>query len=179
MRVTRTVAAAAVGFAVLTTAGCLDEAGKGSVSDASGAKAAAAGASEDSSTATWGKRYTWPDGLAVEISKPVTCKPGEYSSPQHPKRAVKLTLLVINGTKEQFDPGTFTFGTDAQFDSSKAQMLFDSDGGCGGDPESTTILPGKSYKTTLSFVVGAKQGELQVVLQPKFDSAKAVFVGNA
>ncbi|TDP93630.1 hypothetical protein [Labedaea rhizosphaerae] len=182
MRVTRIVAAVAAGFAVLTTAGCLDDAGKGTVSDGSGTNAAATknGGSGQDGTATWGKRYTWPDGLAVEVAKPVTCKPSEYSSPQHPPRAVLITILVVNGTKENFDPGVLSVGGDAQFNGEKAEPLFDSDGGC-DDTTSTsaTVLPGKTYKVKLAFVVGKGTGDFQLALQPNITAAKAVFVGKA
>src|ERR1044072_80115 len=157
MGMTRTVAAFAMGLAVLTTAGCMDDVAKGTVSEASGGKgapAAEAAKSGDSGTATWGKRYTWPDGLAVEVAKPVTCKPGEFSMPQHPARAVKITVLVVNGTKENFDPMLLTTA-DAQFDQANAEALYDSGGGCGSSAlESATVLPGKSFKVTLAYVVG-------------------------
>jgi hypothetical protein len=182
MRVTRTVAAIAAGFAVLTTAGCLDEAGKGAVSDGSGAKAAPAAKAEapDNSAATWGKRYTWPDGLAVEVSKPITCKPGEYSSPQHPPRAIKVTILVINGTGKTIDPSLLTVADDAQFNGEQAESLFDSGGSCDETSmSSATVLPGKTYKVKLAFVVDKQPGEFQLALQPDFGAEKAVFVGNA
>jgi hypothetical protein len=187
MRVTRIVAAIATGFAVLTTAGCLDDAGKGTVSDGSGTNAAAtknAGAGQggtgQDATATWGKRYTWPDGLAVEVAKPVTCKPGEYSSPQHPPRAVLVTILVVNGSKENFDSGVLSVGDDAQFNGEKAEPLFDSEGGCDETAASSaTVLPGKTYKVKLAFVVGKGTGDFQLALQPDIAAAKAVFVGKA
>lgn len=182
MRVTRTVAAMAAGFAVLATAGCLDGAAKGTVSDPSGAEAAPAGTAkaEGNGTATWGKRYTWPDGLAVEVAKPVTCKPGEYSSPQHPPRAILVTVLVINGTGKTVDPSLLTATDDAQFNGENAEALFDSEGGCDETAmSSATVLPGKTYKVKLAFVVGKKSGEFQLALQPDFGAEKAVYVGNA
>ena len=183
MKMARTVAAAALGFAVLATAGCLDNAAKGTVSDgsATGTGAAPAGdaKAEDSGVATWGKRYTWPDGLAVEVAKPVTCKPGEYSSPQHPPRAIQVTILVINGTGKTVDPSLLTVADDAQFDGEQAEALFDSGGGCDETSmTSATVLPGKTYKVKLAFVVGKESGEFQLALQPDFGAEKAVYVGK-
>lgn len=182
MGMMRTVAAVALGFAVLTTAGCMDSAAKGTVSDASGAKgapAAEAAKNVDDAPATWGKRYTWPDGLAVEVAKPVTCKPSQFSMPQHPARAVKVTVLVVNGTKKNFDPMLLT-SADAQFDQAQADALYDTDGGCDSSAlNSATVLPGKTFKLTLAFVVGKQPGEFQLALQPDFGAEKAVFVGQA
>ncbi|SDH59079.1 hypothetical protein SAMN05192558_12117 [Actinokineospora alba] len=137
------------------------------------------GGESKSTTATWGERYTWPDGLAVEVSAPKPCKPSEYSMPQKTERAVKITLLVTNGTEEPFNAGVLSVGGDAQFAGRKAEAVYDSGGECGGGMDSVTVLPGKTFEMSQAFAVGAQPGELQVVLQPNFGAAKAIFVGQA
>ncbi|MFJ6674247.1 hypothetical protein ACIQMJ_24325 [Actinosynnema sp. NPDC091369] len=129
---------------------------------------------------TWGQRYTWADGLAVEVSAPTPCTPGQYAAPPNIARAAKVTVTVTNGTDKPFDAGLLSFGSDAQFDGRKAETVFDSSGGCGsGGAENATVLPGKSYTYETAFSVGAQPGELQIALQPTFGSDKAVFVGQA
>ncbi|XVS66018.1 hypothetical protein ACQPYE_08180 [Actinosynnema sp. CA-299493] len=129
---------------------------------------------------TWGQRYTWANGLAVDVSAPAPCTPGQYAAPSNIARAVKVTVTVVNGTDKPFDAGLLSFGGDAQFDGRKAETVFDSSGECGsGGLENATVLPGKTYAYETTFAVGAQPGELQISLQPDFGSDKAVFVGQA
>jgi hypothetical protein len=129
---------------------------------------------------TWGKRYTWKDGLAVEVAAPVECKPGEFASPQNIKRAVKFKVTVANGTQKQVEAALLTIGGDAQFAGAKADTVFDSSGGCGsGGLESGTILPGKTYTYEVAYSVGAEKGEMQLSFVPHLDKDSAVFVGQA
>lgn len=166
---------------VVLAAGCaIPRSSEGAVSPGSGSvEAPAATAEPEIKTATWGERYTWPDGLAVEVSTPKPCKPGEYAMPQKGERAVKVTIRVTNGTKEPFNTVVLSVGNDAQFEGKKAELVFDSSGECGGGLDSATVLPGKTFEMSQAFAVGAQPGELQVALQPNFGAAKAIFVGQA
>jgi hypothetical protein len=129
---------------------------------------------------TWGKRYTWRDGLAVDIAPPVACTPGQFAAPQNIARAVKFSIVITNGTNAPFETALLSVGTDAQFDGKKAETVFDSSGGCDGSAfESTTVMPGKTYTYDVAYSVGPQPGELQLVLQPTFGSDKAVFTGPA
>lgn len=133
-------------------------------------------------TPTWGKRYTWDSGLAVEVSKPADCTPSEWASPspQDIERAAKVTVTVINGTESSFDAGVLAVGMEAQFDGRSAEEIFDQDGPCGaGIPSAATVLPGKTFTFDVAYALGAKPGELQIVLQPEFGADKAAFVGKA
>ncbi|MBP2340067.1 hypothetical protein [Saccharothrix coeruleofusca] len=159
---------------------------QGQVSEGSGQSAAPEQAAQppaaqtpSAETPTWGKRYTWKDGLAVEISAPAACTPGQFSAPQDVARAVKFTVTVVNGTDKPFEAGLLTIGDNAQFDGRTAEKIFDSSGGCGGGLDSATILPGKTYTYEVSYAVGAQPGEMQIALQPTFGADKAVFVGQA
>ncbi|MEU5694167.1 hypothetical protein [Actinosynnema sp. NPDC020468] len=128
---------------------------------------------------TWGERYTWPGGLAVEVAAPTTCTPGRYAAPSDVTRAAKVAITVVNGSAKPFGTAVLTIGVDAQFNGRKADSIFDLDGPCDTDFESTTVLPGKSYTYQVSFAVTAEPGELQIALQPDFGSGKAIFVGQA
>src|SRR5690348_15074967 len=85
----------------------------GTISDA--AHTAAPTPSNGPVTATWGKRFTWPDGLAVEVSQPRSCTPSQYAQPTGVKRGAVVTITVINGTQRVFDVGMLSAGADAQF----------------------------------------------------------------
>lgn len=150
------------------------------MSDASGTAAAAAPETTQE-IPTWGKRYTWPDGLAIEIAPPAPCTPGEYaaSSTEDIQRAVKITFTIINGSKENFDAGVLLIGTNAQFNGQKADDIYDTSGDCGGGFESATVLPGKTFTTTAAYAVAPEPGELQIAVQPSMIGDEAVFVGQA
>lgn len=128
---------------------------------------------------TWGKRYTWKDGLAVEVSAPVACVPSRTASPQNIQRAVKFTITVTNGAKQPFDTTLLSFGNDVQFNGAKAERVFDSSGECGGDLAASTVMPGKSFAYDVAYAVGPQPGEMQLVLSPGFAGDKAVFTGQA
>ncbi|CCH34993.1 hypothetical protein ABZ816_20750 [Actinosynnema sp. NPDC047251] len=156
------------------------DAGKGQVGNGDEGKGQATQADAAKTPPTWGQRYTWKSGLAVEVSVPAACTPGQYASPQGVERAVKITVTVTNGTDKAFETALLTMGSDAQFNSKKAEQIFDSNGQCGGGGlDSATVLPGKTYTYETSYSVGTQPGELQVTFQPDFGSDKAIFVGQA
>ncbi|MEV6238839.1 DUF4190 domain-containing protein [Lentzea sp. NPDC051838] len=128
---------------------------------------------------TWGKRYTWANGLSVDVAEPVACTPGQFASPQNIARAVKFKITVTNGTGAAFETALMSMGDDAQFNGQRAERVFDSGGECGGGFESVTVLPGKTYTYEAAYSVGAQPGEMQLVFEPTFNSDKAAFVGKA
>ncbi|MET8760453.1 DUF4190 domain-containing protein [Lentzea sp. NPDC004782] len=128
---------------------------------------------------TWGKRYTWANGLSVDVSAPVPCTPGQFASPQHIARAVKFKVTVTNGTGAAFETALMSMGDNAQFNGQKAERVFDSGGGCGGEVAAVTVLPDKTYTYEAAYSVGAQPGEMQLVFEPSFNADKAAFVGQA
>jgi hypothetical protein len=165
--------AAAIALAVVLLSACTPK--PGTVSDSSGSATSAAPAENP----TWGKRFTWPDGLAIEVGAPAACKPGEFAFPEGIKRAAKFTVLVVNDTKKPFEVGLLTVGNEAQFAGAKAEKVFDSGGPCKDTGlDTTTVLPGKTYSFDITYAVGAEPGELQMTFQPDFTSAKAIYVGQ-
>ena len=166
-----------------STAEKLDEIFSGTTNNgqvsASGTEQPAAAQAPAAESPTWGKRYTWQDGLAVDIAAPEACTPSQYAAPQDVVRAVKFTIVITNGTNKPFETATLSFGSDAQFAGKKAESIFDSNGGCGSGFESSTVMPGKTFTYEQAFSVGAEPGEMQLVLQPTFGSDKAVFTGPA
>ncbi|MFJ8965691.1 hypothetical protein ACIRG5_40520 [Lentzea sp. NPDC102401] len=128
---------------------------------------------------TWGKRYSWANGLSVDVAAPVACTPGQYAAPPKIARAVKFEITITNGTSAAFETALMSVGTDAQFNGQKADMVFDSSGGCDSTFDSATVLPGKTYTFHVAYAVGAQPGEMQLVFEPTFNSDKAAFVGQA
>lgn len=129
---------------------------------------------------TWGKRYTWANGLSVDVAAPVACTPGQFAAPQNIARAVKFEVTITNGTSAAFETALMSMGSDAQFNGQKAEKVFDSGGGCDGTLfDSATVLPGKTYTFHVAYSVGAQPGEMQLVFEPTFNSDKAAFVGQA
>lgn len=165
--------------AALLLAGCsVPKVNSGSVSQASGAAPSAA-AADAKQVPTWGQRYTWPNGVAIEVGQPATCKPGKYAQPPKIERAVMLQVTVINGSDKPFD-STLLSVAQAQFAGAHADSVFDSNGKCANSTmEAGTVLPGKTLKLSMSYAVGKDPGELQIELQPDFIGDKAVFLGQA
>ncbi|MDX8050309.1 DUF4190 domain-containing protein [Lentzea sp. BCCO 10_0798] len=128
---------------------------------------------------TWGKRFTWANGLSVDVAAPTACTPGQYSAPSNIARAVRFEITITNGTSAAFETALMSVGTDAQFNGQKAEMVFDSSGGCDSTFDSATVLPGKTYTFHVAYSVGAQPGEMQLVFEPTFNSDKAAFVGQA
>jgi hypothetical protein len=130
-------------------------------------------------TPTWGKRYTWENGLSVDVAAPVACTPGQYAVPQGIVRAVKFKVTITNGTSAAFETALLSLGNDAQFNGQKASKVFDGNGGCDSTVDNATVLPGKTYTYEAAYSVGAQPGEMQLVFEPSFNADKAVFVGRA
>ncbi|USX48218.1 hypothetical protein [Lentzea sp. HUAS12] len=128
---------------------------------------------------TWGKRYSWANGLSVDVAAPVACTPGKFASPSTITRAVKFEVTITNGTTAAFETALMSMGTDAQFNGQKAERVFDSGGACDSTVDSATVLPGKAYTFHVAYSVGAQPGEMQLVFEPTFNSDKAAFVGQA
>lgn len=147
-----------------------NEPGSASADDADG---------ESAEPSSWGDRFTWRSGVAVEVSKPSECQPGEYAHPTKIDRAVKVTVTVVNGSDEPVDTIGLAPTSDAVFNDNKAEAIFDSEGDCGdGGMEPATVRPGKTYSFDVGYAVGSKPGELQVVIDPILGQ-KAIYVGKA
>ncbi|MCF6423688.1 hypothetical protein [Amycolatopsis tucumanensis] len=93
---------------------------------------------------------------------------------------MKFKITVINGTSQPVDASSVSIGVEAQFDSTRAEPVYDSNGPCGGGGMSTaTILPGRTFSYEAAYAVGAAPGEMQLAFQPYFGGDKAVYLGPA
>lgn len=174
-----TAALTAASAALLLTACASPSVNNGNISPASAGAPTSAAAGAQKQTPTWGQRYTFPSGVAVELTTPAACKPGQYSSPPNIVRAVKLTVTVVNGSQKPLNTAILSV-MNAQFAGAAAEPVFDSGGKCGdGGMNSADVLPGKTFTFDIAFSVGKNPGELQLSVQPDILADKAVFVGQA
>jgi len=165
----------------LVLAGCsTPPVNTGSVSPASsGPPSSAAAPAEAKKPPTWGERYTWPSGVAIEVGKPATCKPGEYAQPQGIERAVLVDVKIVNGSDKPVD-ATLLSVANATFAGAPAEAVFDSNGKCANTSmQVSTVMPGKTLALKMSFAVKKAPGELQIEFQGDLGGDKAVFVGQA
>lgn len=171
---------------IATTAACLiallgactpTTVGQGEV----GETGAPAKAAAEVKTATWGQRYTWKDGLALEVAAPKPCKPSKYAMPNNIERAVNFKITLINGTDKPVDAAMVGVGIDAQFDGAKADDIMDVEPGtCSQADGSGTVLPGKTISWFMSYAVPKTEGEMQLTFSPTFFGGdKGIFVGRA
>ena len=175
----RTILAATAAAALLLTSCAAPKVNTGSVSPASGGAPTSAAAADAKKPPTWGERYTWPNGVAIEVGAPATCKPGQYAQPPKIVRAVTVAVTVVNSSDKPFD-ATLLSVANATFAGEKAESVFDSGGKCKDSTmNAATVLPGKTLKLDMSFAVAKDPGELQIEFQPDFIGDKAVFVGQA
>ncbi len=143
--------------------------------------AVAAGASTDSGNgsqvATFGQRFTWPDGLAVTASKPQPFNPSSSAADNTRGRAVLITTTVTNGTTQPYMLNPFIIGPRATQAGQEAPQIFDSAKNVSVFP-ATTLLPGKSYTFKTAFSVGQAVGELQLEYSEDTFGSPAIFTGQ-
>lgn len=128
-------------------------------------------------TATFGQRYTWPSGLAVDVKAPEPFKPSSSAAGNDQGRAVLVTTTITNGTTEPYAFNVFIVGPTATHAGQAATSVFDIEKKIGGAPL-TTILPGKSFTYKAAFSIGKDPGEMQLQYTEAFGSGPAIFVGN-
>jgi hypothetical protein len=147
----------------------------GAVSGGTASAAAPTSAPDQSGeVATWGKTYTWGDGVAITVQAPRPC-----TSLRGGGRMIKITTEIVNNGKEPLTTALLAFG-DAQFEGVAVSSKFEFEGDCKSDNlNSTTVLPGNKFTFTTTYGVGDQPGTLQLVYQKGLLDAKAVFVGQA
>jgi hypothetical protein len=137
------------------------------------------GGQDQSTTGAFGQTITWPDGVAVSVSKPETYKPSSSASiGPGAARFVSMKVTVTNGSNK--DLAATGADLSATANGAPAEQVFDSAKGLNGSP-SSTILPGKSVTFTVAFGLPSKDpGDLQVELRPGFGIGyqPAIFTGQ-
>jgi hypothetical protein len=134
----------------------------------------AAGAPAEQSTAAFGERVAFSDGLEVELSSPDAFTPSRTAAGRG-ERAVRITVTVRNGSTEPFEPILLTLS--ANHGGREAEQVFDSAKGINGSP-STSVLPGRSVTFDVVFAIGREPADLQVDVTAGFLGEPAIFTGR-
>jgi hypothetical protein len=133
----------------------------------------AAGGAAAQSTAAFGERVTFDNGIAIEVAAPQPYKPGRYAAGHDGDRAVKFDVTVTNGSDESLDAVMML--VNATHDGRQASQVFDSNGG--SEPPTGTVLPGKSTTFAVVLSIGEAAADLQVEVTPGFLGEPAIFIG--
>jgi hypothetical protein len=133
---------------------------------------------EQSTTGEFGQKITWPDGVAVSVSKPEPYKPSGSAAAGPAARFVSMKVTLTNGSDKDLAATGTTLSATAN--GTPAEQVFDSAKGLNGSPNST-VLPGKSVTFTIAFGLPSKSAaDLQVELRPGFGIGyqPAIFTGQ-
>jgi hypothetical protein len=128
--------------------------------------------------ATWGQRFTFPDGLAIEVSQPKPYQPSRSAAGDSRGRAVVVDTTIVNGTGTPYEFNSFIVGPTATHAGQHAPSIVDLGKRIGVTPL-TTVLPGKSFTYQQAFSVGTETGELQLQYTAEVFGEAAIFVGPA
>ena len=128
--------------------------------------------------ATFKDKYTYPDGLQVEVTKIKRTKMGPNAAADGVKVGAPVQVLsirVTNGTDKKLDvavaSGTMTYGPDGD----EAPAVFDE----GVDGMSGNVLPGKAKTGTYGFAVPTKYlGDATLEFTADFEHDPAIFSGT-
>lgn len=173
----------ALGVAFLAIVIAVANSTHGTISQASAGAGDRSAAASPSHTATWGQRYAWPDGIAVEVAAPVAFHPSEAAAAAAAssgtiQRAVEFTITVVNGTHANYAFNTMIMDRSVQFNSADANAITDLDQQIGTSFEST-VLPGQSYTYKLAYAVTPAPGTVQMEFTESVGGDTAIFTGKA
>ncbi|WP_461152707.1 hypothetical protein [Saccharopolyspora tripterygii] len=121
----------------------------------------------------FGDRHTWPDGRAISVLPPAPYQElSEFSRPSAGKRHVQFQVAIRNGGQDPYNAVTATITV--EHNGRMAKQHFGA-----GDPIPVAQLPpGGEVRYTTVFEIGAEPGELQVSVQPSFNTEEtARFAG--
>ena len=168
-----------ISAASLALVGCSDSGTveKGGASTASSTAAATtqdaepASEAEDSKELQFGDKYTWENGLSLSISKPEAFKPSSYAIKGDTGKHVIMTVVIENGTGEDYDPVLSSFTASSSGEESEG--VFDDANKLNGSPD-TTVKAGKSIKFKIGFSV-ADPKDITLDASPGFEYQSKTF----
>lgn len=130
----------------------------------------------DSGTSKIGDKYTYDDGLVVEIIKTKRSKVSQYAAGGHPGDPMAIfTVRITNGTKSALKGDLVTVQTTYGKDGNEAEAVYDQN----LNDISGTIPKGRAKTGTYGFAVPTKSmSNVVVEIGPDFDHESAVFSGS-
>jgi hypothetical protein len=121
-----------------------------------------ASATPERETLTFGKSYTWGDGVSVTVGRPTKFKPSAFAVVEKSKRYLKFTVTVVNKSNKPIDLGLTYISV--QSGNEQAREVFDSMSGLTGPPD-TKVLKGRESEFDAGFgVADPKDLVLEIAL---------------
>lgn len=122
---------------------------------------------------TFGRTFTYEDGLSVTVSAPQPYEPSEYAYVGEPAPAafVAFDVTIVNGTADNYEPAMFN--ATMQSGNVESSQVFDSEQGMNGSP-STVLLPGREAVFRMAFGA-ADPADLVLQVTPGFEYDAAIF----
>jgi hypothetical protein len=126
-------------------------------------------------TAGFGERITFDDGVAVEVSQPEAYQPSRYTFGHDAARAIKLKITIYNDSAKGID----IIGTQVNVTHGGQQVSKIFDGANDGteNPQGT-VLPGKSSSFNVALSLPQDVADLQIEIAPGFMYNPAIFTGQ-
>lgn len=139
----------------------------------------ASAASKPSATPTpsnvhsFGDIATYKDGISISVSAPAAFTPGLGAAATAGVPAVVFTVVITNGSKQQFTPESYLLMNSA---GQKADSIVDVGNTLGsiGDPSVAVLLPGQTVTWLAGFNV-KDPTDLTLQAQPGYDYSPSIF----
>ncbi|BAK36877.1 hypothetical protein MLP_38630 [Microlunatus phosphovorus NM-1] len=122
---------------------------------------------------SFGKSYTWDDGLTITIGKPSKFKPSDYAEVDGAKAYRRFTITVVNKTSGPIDLAV-TYIT-MQSNNKEAEQVFDSEKGLEGSP-STKLLKGRESEWDIGFgVANPDDMVMEIAINDNFERPSIIY----
>ena len=123
-----------------------------------------------------GQTFTYPDGLAVTITKDSTFDP----RPGYPNaRGVTFAVKVTNGTSAPFAVSSITNGPHETVDGTTPSLIVNTkDSKAGAGSYESTVLPGKSFTYYSTIGLDTPSAEVQLEWKRDYTSPPAIFTSQ-
>lgn len=127
--------------------------------------------SAEDATITFGKAYTWENGVSATISAPKSYRTGSGVGGEKFKYAVQFTVVIVNKSGKTFDPSMAS--ATVQSADVEGDQIFDSGNGFGGTPD-TKLLNGRQTKFKVAFGV-TNPKDIVFEFSPGFEYNSAIW----
>jgi hypothetical protein len=132
----------------------------------------------ESAPLTFGQRFTWPSGIAVEVAQPAAFYPSRSATGATGNRVVLVRTTVRNGGTEPYRLDVFSFGPEATYGGVEATKVVDRAQGTGNLTD-VVVAPGGAFTYATALAVGAGPGLLELdYTEALGDDDPAIFVGR-
>jgi len=128
--------------------------------------------STSDTTVTFGKAFTWENGISATVSAPKAYRRSDTGfGGESFKHAVQFTITIVNRSGKAFDPSTAT--ATVQSGDVEGDEIFDSAHGINGSPD-TKILDGRQARYKVAFGVSNPK-DIVFEFTPGFEYDSAIW----